>query len=67
MATFPKIHKSILIIETPETCGDCPCYDAVFGMCEAAHEKINYDIRADWCPMKDVKIGLDYSGCSEEE
>lgn len=63
MATFPKIHKSILIVDTPNTCGDCACYEAVYGVCDVEGESCDYDSRPDWCPMKDVELRVD---CGEE-
>jgi hypothetical protein len=52
-----------LIVDTPNTCGDCACYEAVYGVCDVEDESCDYDSRPDWCPMKDVELRVD---CAEE-
>lgn len=46
--------KSILIIETPKDCGDCPCLHDELWMCQAdtEHREAEYSGRPSWCPLK---------------
>lgn len=48
--------KSILIIDTPKDCGDCPCIHDELWMCQADKEyrEANYSGRPSWCPLKDL-------------
>lgn len=46
--------KSILVIDTPEECGDCPCVNLLGIYCQA--DKRNryclLENRKEWCPLK---------------
>ena len=45
--------KSILIIETPNDCYDCPCYYEDRDMCEVLNRKAKADSgKPSWCPLK---------------
>lgn len=64
------MSKSILVIDTPECCRECPChFTDIVGLGEDGQEKFfrflcgaeNREIaekvntgRQDWCPLKDV-------------
>ena len=56
--------KSILVIETPKDCYDCPCYYEDRDMCEAFDKKAKADSgRPSWCPLRPLpKWKID--GCS---
>lgn len=53
------MSKSVIVIDTPESCSDCPCcshYD--FGSyCEVKNKELEYDyekiifIKPEWCPL----------------
>ena len=53
------MSKSILIVDTPENCNECPFFNSYyFGEhCGATEEKIKYDYdtfqytKSDWCPL----------------
>lgn len=57
--------KSILIFDTPTRCYDCPLYTSIgdadeYGFCddrnilnqEEAQEKIRFDEKPKWCPLR---------------
>ena len=57
--------KSILIFDTPTRCYDCPLYTSIddadeYGFCddrnilgqEEAQEKIRFDEKPTWCPLR---------------
>ena len=46
--------KSILIIETPATCTDCPCYDYIHGVCANTHKgcELRKQAKPSWCPLR---------------
>lgn len=51
------MSKSVLVINTPEYCGQCPCYDTLFEMCRYKYKDIDSAIvcariKPDWCPLK---------------
>lgn len=51
------MSKSILVIDTPETCRECPARDVVFSQWCAGNEYRhldNYPTKPDWCPLKPV-------------
>lgn len=57
--------KSILIIETPTRCYDCPCYYEDRDMCEVVYKKAKADSgRPSWCPLRPLpqKIYAMYRG-----
>ncbi len=45
---------SILLIETPISCWDCPCHDSEFDVCKIENECMSFDI--DNCPLKPLPI-----------
>lgn len=66
--------KSILIFDTPTRCYDCPLYTSIddadeYGFCDdrnilkqkEAQEKIRFDRKPTWCPLKDLpqKVEMD--------
>ena len=50
--------KSLLMIDKPETCENCPMFVSIgrFGFCRAkGNEPFDYDGNIpDWCPLVDV-------------
>ncbi len=49
------MSKSILVIDTPECCGKCPCFLEVATDCCGVNGKdIDSHGKPDWCPLKDV-------------
>jgi hypothetical protein len=55
------MSKAILVIERPETCGDCPCIHVLRKYeCWATDEKRELciadidDEKPTWCPLKDI-------------
>lgn len=46
--------KSVLVIDTPKDCGDCPCIHDELWMCQTdkEHREANYSGRPSWCPLK---------------
>ena len=45
--------KSILIIDTPNDCYDCPCYYDERNKCEVIFKNVDDDIeKPSWCPLK---------------
>lgn len=46
--------KSLLIIDTPKSCGDCPCIHDELWMCQADKEyrEGEYSSVPLWCPLK---------------
>ena len=46
--------KSILIIDTPTTCTDCPCYDYIHGVCAITYKdcELRKQAKPTWCPLK---------------
>lgn len=59
------MSKSILVIDTPECCGKCPCFLEVATDCCGVNGKdIDSSGKPDWCPLQDVPrrkmlLGLD--------
>lgn len=53
------MSKSVLVIDTPQTCKDCACFSALYDrvFCGATDEIIEYDydtleyIKPSWCPL----------------
>ena len=44
--------KSILVIDTPKDCYDCPCYYEDRDMCEVLNRKAKADSgNPSWCPL----------------
>ena len=57
------ISKAILVLDMPESCGDCPLqteYDTL--RCVVNNEIVTMDARPDWCPLKPVpeKVDIPY-------
>lgn len=49
------MSKSILVIDTPETCGQCPCSLEVSTDCCGVNGKdVNFHKKPDWCPLKEA-------------
>lgn len=52
------MSKSILVIDTPEYCSECPCSDECAEICRAIDSlivEVNGECKKpDWCPLKDV-------------
>lgn len=48
--------KTILVIDMPEDCYECPCYQSMSGdsFCGVTNEDtmINTDTKPNWCPLK---------------
>lgn len=49
------MSKSILVIDTPECCGECPCFLEVAADCCGVNGKdIDSHEKPDWCPLRDL-------------
>lgn len=49
------MSKSILVIDTPENCGKCPCFLEVSTDCCGVNRKdIDGHSKPDWCPLRDL-------------
>jgi hypothetical protein len=49
------MSKSILAIDTPKNCGQCPCFLEVATDCCGVNGKdIDSHSKPDWCPLKSV-------------
>lgn len=47
--------KAVLVINIPEHCGQCPCYDTLFEMCRHKYKDIVVaKTRPDWCPLREL-------------
>ena len=48
------MSKSILIIDTPRQCYQCPCYscDSVSSFCQKENRETKGNTKPDWCPLK---------------
>ena len=46
--------KSILVIDTPNDCYDCPCYYEERNKCEATFKNVEDDDieKPSWCPLR---------------
>lgn len=54
------MSKSVLIIDTPTNCYECPCFMDVGWRCQCKMD-INEDVhdgRPDWCPLKEEKDAI---------
>ena len=61
MANLETIKKSILIVDTPESCNECVCITGIFDNRCGAVDKEDvvmhlYKDRPEWCPLRDVVI-----------
>ena len=50
------MSKAILVIDTPESCGDCP----ILEYCHNNDGKSDLSIRQPWCPLKELPQKLRY-------
>lgn len=49
------MEKSILVMDTPESCGKCPCFLEVATDCCGVNGKdIGGQGKPDWCPLQDA-------------
>lgn len=51
------MNKSILVINTPESCNDCIMFDVFSISCTYAKRSISetkQNSKPDWCPLKEV-------------
>lgn len=47
--------KSILVIDTPESCRECPCFLETATDCCGVNEKdIDGHGKPDWCPLQEL-------------
>ena len=48
------MSKSILIIDTPRQCYQCPCYtcDSVSSFCQKENKETKGNTKPDWCPLR---------------
>ena len=48
--------KSILVIDTPNDCYECPCYYEERNKCEATFKNVEDDDieKPSWCPLKNL-------------
>ena len=50
------MNKAVLVIDMPENCMECRCYDDVFGTCRAKYKDFDKvearSTRPIWCPLK---------------
>ena len=47
--------KAILVIDMPNECMECPCYDVEFNMCRGClHNETIRKSKPDWCPLRPV-------------
>ena len=55
-----KVTKdlSILIVDTPNNCGECICYNDAEYCCQFKDAFADPDIRAEWCPLKDTTVTI---------
>ena len=60
--------KSLLMIDTPCDCYDCPCYYEDKDTCEALLRKIGSDdVKPEWCPLRPIPENDHYSFCHDPE
>lgn len=55
------MSKSMIIFDTPEYCGKCPCYEVIsskgVGMCEVKSKTTKaVGARPSWCPALDLDM-----------
>ena len=47
------MSKVILVMDMPERCSQCPCYDSMYEMCLYKYKDVvNRAVRPNWCPLK---------------
>lgn len=63
------MSKSILVIDTPESCIDCPIhfYHDIEDTDWCLHRRIDVNVtqgeKPDWCPLRDVPAKKEYQAC----
>ena len=47
------MEKGIIVVDIPETCGDCPCRhtDDYDFYCKQNGKHVDWEERPDWCPI----------------
>lgn len=49
------MEKSILVIDTPDCCGKCPCFlETATDCCGVNGEDIDANSKPNWCPLHDA-------------
>lgn len=49
--------KAILVIDMPNECANCPCYNDEYSTCSADGRKVGaFSPRIDWCPLKPIPM-----------
>lgn len=57
------MSKSILVIDTPENCGKCPCFLEVATDCCGVNGKdVDSHGKPDWCPLRDLPEKKEITG-----
>lgn len=47
------MSKAVLVMDMPECCGQCPCYDRMFEICSYKYKDVdNKTIKPNWYPLK---------------
>lgn len=45
--------KTVLVMDMPENCSQCPCYDSMYEMCSYKYKDVvDRTERPNWCPLK---------------
>ena len=52
------MSKSILIIDTPTSCVNCPCIDGEYGECQLTNKSVPLYVTLDCCPLKPYKDAI---------
>ena len=52
------MSKSIVIIDTPISCWDCPCIDGEYGECQLTNKSVPLYDALDCCPLKPYKEAI---------
>ena len=56
------MSKAILIIDMPDSCGNCP----ILEYCHNNDGKYDLNIRQDWCPLQEPPEREESSDCFDE-
>ena len=57
--------KSILVIDTPKDCYDCPCSNEGCYLCQISRRQLEDDFqekRPSWCPLKELPSNKEMKG-----
>ena len=57
--------KSILVIDTPKDCYDCPCSNEGCYLCQISRRQLEDDFqekRPSWCPLKELPSNKEIKG-----